>query len=494
MAREHRKLTISRRDALILGGVAVAASGCQTVGRFIAGESAVVASNLNHDPKARLLHRMGYGPRPGDLEDLGANGLDDWFDAQLKPGDDPLELRMAVSAMPINQLQTWDLRDWPTTRVVKELQTSAVLQAVVSPWTVRERAVQFWTDHLNVYSGKGMSAHRLPNYVNNVIRKHAMGKFSDLIKASAKATAMLLYLDQQNSTPRQPNENYGRELLELHTLGVEAGYSQKDVREVARCFTGWTEERRFWTQQLGNEDGVRAKGSFRFDPALHDNGEKFVLGEKIPAGGGIEDGERVLEIVTKHPATARYIGEKLAIFYAGEESKSLAAKVENTFNATEGDIPAMLNTIYESGEWRDGPPIVKRPFDFVVSAMRALGATGVGNGPVVDTLESMGHGPYSWPMPDGFPPEPDAWTGSMLGRWNFATDLANGIPGVGTSAKSQLDRWKGENAAENAVRSVFHQTSSALEAGRLLAQIQNPDLTDAQRVALALSSPEFQWR
>lgn len=493
MAGEHRKLTLSRRDALILGGVAVAAGGCQTVGRFIAGEAKVAASTLKQDPAARLIHRMGYGPRPGDLEKMQEQGLDPWFKTQLRPGDDPIELRMAVSAMPINQLQSWDLRDWPATQVVKELQTSAVLQSVVSPWTVRERAVQFWTDHLNIYSGKGMSAHRLPNYVNNVIRKHALGKFSDLIKASAKATAMLLYLDQQNSTARHPNENYGRELLELHTLGVDAGYTQRDVMEVARCFTGWTEERRFWTQQMQGE-GIHAKGSFRFDARLHDNGEKTVLGQKIPAGGGVEDGDLVLDIVTKHPATAKYIGQKLARFYAGEDSASLAAKVTKTFLATEGDIAAMLNTIYESGEWRDGPPVVKRPFDFVVSAMRALDATGVGNGSIVQSLEGMGHGPYSWPMPDGFPPEPDAWTGSMLGRWNLALDLAKGIPGVGTNSTNQMKRWKGEDAAENAIRVVFHQTSAALEADRLRAQLSEAELTDAQRVALALSSPEFQWR
>jgi uncharacterized protein (DUF1800 family) len=493
MADERRDVTLSRRNLLLLGGVAAAASGCQTVAKFIAGDSPVVASQLKEDPAARLLNRMGYGPRPGDIERVQQQGLDAWFKDQLKPGDEPIELRMALSAMAIHQLNSWDLRDWPTQRVIQQLQAASILQAVVSPYTVRERAVQFWTDHLNVYASKGMSAHRLPTYMTTVIRPHALGSFPEMIRQSAYSTAMLLYLDQQNSTARHPNENYGRELLELHTLGVDGGYTQKDVMEVARCFTGWTEERRFWTQQLGTGQ-MKGKGSFRFDENLHDKGEKVVLGQRIPAGGGVEDGERVLEIVTTHPATARYIGIKLAKFYAGDDSAKLAAKVEKTFNDTKGDVAAMLTTIYESGEWRDAPAASKRPIDFVVGSMRALGATGVGNGAVVQALEYMGQAPYNWPMPDGYPPETEAWTGSMLGRWNFALDLANGINGTGTNANDQLKRWKGDSDAENAIRAVFHQTSDALEATRLLEELRRPDLTNAQRVALALSSPEYQWR
>jgi uncharacterized protein (DUF1800 family) len=332
-----------------------------------------------------------------------------------------------------------------------------------------------------------------------VIRKHALGKFPDLLRASAHSPAMLAYLDNQINERKAPNENYARELLELHTLGVHGGYTQKDVQEVARCFTGWTVENRF----------LRPRGRFRFDPHLHDDGPKMVLGVHIPAGGGQKDAEEVLNLLANHPSTAQFIAHKICRYFLGDAAATWTPKLTEIYKQTDGDIRAMLRPLLFSREILEGPPIIKRPFDYMVSALRALNADTDGDRPLQEHLAHMGQPLYQWPMPDGYPDKTSAWTGSLLARWNFATALAtNAISGTRVDLPAlmrQSHATTDEEYADSLIELIFALPPKA-DSMRLLRDrlarylMQSPRLERKERpllaetAALILASQEFQWR
>jgi uncharacterized protein (DUF1800 family) len=314
---------------------------------------------------------------------------------------------------------------------------------------------------------------------------------------------MLSYLDNQVNRRRDPktgagaNENYARELMELHSLGVHGGYTQKDVQEVARCLTGWTVENRF----------LRARGTFRFDPDLHDDGPKTVLGVTIPAGGGKSDGDRVLEILAKHPSTARFISAKLCRYFLGVEDEAWTKKLAALYLQTDGDIPSMLHPLLLSDALLESPPILKRPFDFVVSAMRALSTDMQSSLPVQEHLAQMGQALYQWPMPDGFPDRTSAWTGSLLARWNFAFALAtNGLPGTQVDAPALARASGAKTEAESAdalLSLILARPADSPELRPLRETVRTylassagsePGQTLSESAALLLASPAFQWR
>jgi uncharacterized protein (DUF1800 family) len=301
-----------------------------------------------------------------------------------------------------------------------------------------EVLADFWFNHFNVFLDKGADRYLITEYDREAIRPHVLGKFRDLLEATAKSPAMLFYLDNWQSVganvalPRGPNaqrrglnENYGRELLELHTLGVDGGYTQKDVTEVARCFTGWSINQ----PQRG--------GSFLFTPRLHDRGEKTVLGVKIPAGGGIEDGEKVLDIVAHQPATAHFISKKLAQrFVADDPPPALVERMAQTFLKSNGDIRAVFETMIASKEfWSEGAfrSKMKSPLEMVVSAVRASNgnvdfATGL-----VNQVAQLGEPLYRKQEPTGYSNTANEWMNSagLMARMNFALQLAsNKVPGV----------------------------------------------------------------
>ncbi|MBX3111413.1 MAG: DUF1800 domain-containing protein [Fimbriimonadaceae bacterium] len=474
-------MNVSRRAALgLLGGSAVALAGCDRMARGVREftKSSPEPPRPGQEQDARFLNRFGYGPRPSDVAVLATKGREAWLDEQLRPGDEPLDVQLMVRRLDIEQLGPWDLRDWKREAVLAQMQQKAIIMATYSPWQLRERMVDFWTNHFNIYTGKGLAVYRKPMDEREVVRKHALGKFPDMVRASSRSTAMLVFLDQQNSTAAHPNENYARELLELHTLGVHGGYTQKDVMEVARCLTGYDEERGF----------LRKKGSFVFRPELHDNGEKVVLGHRIPAGGGESDGDRVVEIVTRHPATARFIAQKLCRFFLGDDGKLAEEAVAEAYRATDGDIPSMIKAVASHPAALGGRPVVKRPFDYLVSALRATDAQTDGGTAVQKHLADMGQPLYQWPMPDGFPDRTRAWTGSLLGRWNFAFDLLAG----------RLDRTSVDAAALlrrtglDPVGCVYGVAAGSPVADRVRDAVAGLPTPDA--LALALAAPEFQWR
>src|ERR1700730_12321681 len=343
--------------------------------------------------------------------------------------------------------------------------------------------VDFWTNHFNVFAAKGADRWLLTSYDGDTIRPHTLGRFYDLLVADAQSPAMLFYLDnfqsvspnaqppqqrpgagrrplaelmrmsnnpqqqrpQQQQQRRGINENYARELMELHTLGVDGGYTQKDVQEVARCFTGWSifapRGGAAAAQAVMNgrlADMLRENaGKFQFNARAHDDGEKIVLGHKIPAGGGIKDGLMVLDIVAHHPATAKFIATKLVRrFVSDDPPPALVDRVAQTFTKTDGDIREVLKAIFFSPEFNSAEAYrakVKRPFELAISSVRTLGADTNGGPQYHQWIARMGQPLYGFQTPNGYSDVAENWvnTGALLERMNFGLALVSiRIPGT----------------------------------------------------------------
>src|SRR5262245_55152651 len=545
--RSSVKLIFSRRRALS-SGLAVAIAGALALGTIVpvvADTKARSASpNLKEDQKViHLLNRIAFGPRSGDVERVKRMGIDKYVDLQLHPEriEDPgMEARLAnfpslrMSLAEIQQkypppnLLARELglkqgknaklqpppgegadentkREYrqqvmayyqengirPPQFLLQELQGQKIIRAAYSERQLQEVMTDFWFNHFNIFWAKNADRNLTTDYEMNAIRPHTMGKFRDLLMATAKSPAMLVYLDNFQSTspdakmaePRQDrqmrrqegvqrrpgvlggfgnprvnnpnyqdrqidremqrdqmsqeqqrqrqqanaqgkrkpgiNENYAREIMELHTLGVEGGYSQKDVQEVARCLTGWTLDR------------PRQGTQFVFRSFMHDNGEKVVLGQKIPAGGGIKDGEMVIDILARHPSTAKFVSTKLVRrFVSDTPPQALVDRVASVYTKTDGDIREMLRTILTSPEFNSREAFrakIKSPFELAVSAIRALGADVVVPLQTAQFIAKMGEPLYLYQAPTGYPDRADQWvnTGSLLERLNFGLALTS---------------------------------------------------------------------
>ncbi len=356
-------------------------------------------------------------------------GKQDEVIAALPPG-----LRQPLfAAGPPELRRKIELANGPPQVVAGDLMEGKLLRAIYSNRQLEEVLADFWFNHFNIFLDKGADRYLVTGYERDVIRPHVLGKFKDLLEATAKSPAMLYYLDNwQSAGPNAPgrarrglNENYGRELLELHTLGVDGGYTQKDVTEVARCFTGWT------------IDQPERGGTFLFNPRLHDNGEKVVLGMTIPAGGGVQDGEKVLDIVAHHPSTAHFISTKLAQrFVADDPPPALVDRMSRTFLKTDGDLRAVMKTMLDSREfWSKGAyrSKVKSPLEMVVSAVRSADGDVDYALPLANQVAMLGQPLYRKQEPTGYSNHSREWVNSagLLARMNFALQLAgNKVPGV----------------------------------------------------------------
>ena len=557
-------------------------------------KSKATIAGLTADQKIiHLLNRIGYGPRPGDVERVKRMGIDKYIELQLHPEriDDPgiearlanfPSLRMSLSEIqqkyPAPNLLARELglkkgkganlqppdqnadenqkREYrqqvmayyqenglkPPQFLLQELQAQKIIRAAYSERQLQEVMTDFWFNHFNIFWAKNADRNLTTDYEMNVIRPHTMGKFKDLLMATAKSPAMLVYLDNfQSMSPdaqlpqmrrggqlqrrpgafggglgnprpgqgandplyrqqqmdrqmerdqmrnpdqmtqqqrqaqaakgaqkRKPgiNENYAREIMELHTLGVEGGYTQKDVQEVARCLTGWTLDR------------PRQGTQFVFRQFMHDNGEKVVLGQKIPAGGGIKDGEMVIDILAHRQSTAKFISTKLVRrFVSDTASQALVERVSAVYTKADGDIREMLRTIFTSPEFNSREAYrakIKSPFELAVSAVRALGVDVNAPLQTAQFIAKMGQPLYLYQAPTGYPDRAEQWvnTGSLLERLNFGLALTtNKLRGAAFDVKhaaGTVNMTDRQGIIEKAIASLLYgdisqQTRTVLE-------------------------------
>jgi uncharacterized protein (DUF1800 family) len=498
------------------------------------------------------LNRLTFGARPGDVQKVRAIGLDKWIDLELHPDriddssfqhfldhynvlkedqndllQDYAEAQRARRAVKRDASDTtMDRRDilaqnpelqkvaLKRRSMVGQLQSSRVAYAVGTNRQLQEVMTDFWLNHFNIYAQKGPpEAYYLAEYERDIIRPNSLGKFRDLLEAVARSPAMLFYLDNARSMAdstrphlesmqrnrrfqvRRPNqlqrgtglnENYGRELLELHTLGVDGGYTQQDVINVARALTGWT----IRPPAMG--------GGFVFRPEMHDAGEKIVLGHKLRANRGIEDGEDVLDIVSRHPATAKFIATKLARrFISDNPPQSVIDRAASVFLKTDGDIRETLKSIITSNEFFAQNAYrskVKSPFEVVVSAMRALNASPDSTPRTAGAIAYLGEPLYGHQAPNGYPETGDAWmnTGAILNRINFGiAAAANRIPGASASSipgYDSLSRVPREKQVD-AVVSLFLGGAASPDTRAVLMSGENPLLANANPEDMTAAAP-----
>ena len=467
----------TRREFIQAGGGLAALTllaGCNKVTGLAATQLPDEVGIPTTDKGLRFLDRIGYGPRPGELDRLAKIGHQEWLNVQLAANQpEPWQLEAKLARIDLLRMNGVELMDLPPSELERQLHQVVILRSTYSPNQLRERMADFWSNHFNLYSQKANGAYYIASDQANVVRKHCLGSFPEMLKASAHSPAMLEYLDNQVNRKGRVNENYAREIMELHSMGVNSGYTQRDIVEVSRCFSGWAVEKRF----------LRPKGTFRFIAELHDEGPKEVLGHAITAGGGKADGDKVLEILGMHPATARNISRKLCRHFLGHDDDRVVGPAMKTYLGSKGDIKSVLRTILSEGNLENCKPIPRRPLDFLIAAIRRIGADTDGNRDVQEHLNRMGQLPFAWPMPDGYPTSAESWTGSVLARWNFAIALAHGAVGGTTYEIEKLAKALKSERSADMLRLILG--SDALSG----------EVSDAREgIALALASPAFQWR
>lgn len=432
-------MKLSRREALAAAGAGLLSTGCARV-TPLAGASHGPQAKLDGDE--RLLRRLTTEPISADRERLKVEGREAFVESLLRaeaPESTALTLRLRpMDGLHLDPVTAMDL---PRERVLEGLQAAAILRATYGANPLHERMTLFWGEHFNVYARKGDGTF-YRGTEEAILREHALGSFPEMLAAIARAPAMLAYLDNDANRKGHPNENFARELMELHTLGVEGPYTQRDVQEVARAFTGWTVETRF----------LHAKGRFRFDESVHDDGPKSVLGETVRPGGE-EEGVEIVDRLARHPATAARLARRLTAYFHGASDAETERRAAHAYLASGGEIRATLRPILLSPQLRESPPFLRRPLDLVVAAVKAAGAETDAGAPLRAHLKAMGQPLYEWPMPDGYPLAERAWSAGFLPRWNFAHAFAHG----------EID-------------------------GTSL-----PEGTRASELAAALAAPEFQW-
>ena len=556
-----------RRSSAEPYSAAPAASDTDHGDRNFAGKLPIHELN-EQEAILHALNRLGFGPRPGQVEQIEKTGIENWIQAQLHPeniSDPVVEARLAqlpavrlsaaalldqyppqdVAAKRLGikvdeyQKRLQELAKQPggaqslpfkdPNEIVNEMLEAKIIRAVYSERQLAEQLSDFWFNHFNVFVYKDTDRWYLIPYERDAIRPHVLGKFRDLLEANAKSPAMLFYLDNSSSAdphafdrlkahPVRPrpgeklpplggrrglNENYGRELMELHTLGVDAGYKQEDVIEVARAFTGWTIE------------SPRENPAFYFDERIHDPDPKRVLGKKIK-GGGIKDGEQVLDLLAKNPHTAHHIALQLAErFVSDDPPPALVSRMAKTFEKSKGDIRAVMTAMIYSPEFWSRAAFrakVKTPFELVASTARAVGADVDQPLQLAQWVARIGEPLYQCLTPNGYSDKAAAWvsTGALLNRVNFAVALTgNKVRGAQVDVNSLVGADAGNNAplalerveTEFLAGQVSDTTRATLENEMKEPRVLGARLDDPVTqvnvgliTGLVLGSPEFQKR
>ncbi|MGD1804221.1 DUF1800 domain-containing protein [Dapis sp. BLCC M126] len=443
-----------------------------------------------------LINRLSFGPTPGQIEKIKNIGLEAYIQSQLKPNSIPYPKIL------IQKLEYLDTLPLTPSEIIRELQRlqqqgkelrldqrglnrikgrfeqkiflqatkGRFLRTLESPRHLEEVMVDFWYNHFNVFGRQGLNRLYFSSYEQQAIRPHALGNFRELLGATAHHPAMLIYLDNWRSHRGKINENYARELLELHTLGVDGGYTQDDIIALANIFTGWG--------LPPNNKRAEDRDGFYFEEKRHEPGDKIFLGQTIKENG-MAEGETALDILASHPSTAKHISYKLAqTFVSDEPSESLVKILSQSFLDSEGNISTVLNTLFNNSEfWQSEVhnSKFKNPYRFVASAMRAIGNEVDNFRPINGILDQLGMPLYGCVTPDGYKNTKDAWLDSdtMIRRSSLAVPLSGGLLGRGKPISAEKLMVTLGNNFSAQTRAVIEKSS--------------PDL----RAALIFGSPEF---
>jgi len=508
----------NRRSLLAAGAAALAAAlaprraAAQRAGRAapsVAGRSAADLAQLFSPRRVsadtvlgtdnwvksplRLARRITFGLTPAETQRALRLGYKGYLEYQLNHAaiDNTATESVVATNWPRLLQSSSQLVQVDQTTLYNQLTDATLYRQVVSPRQLYERMVDFWNDHFTIYFTKVGYLQLADN--RDVLRKNALGNFGTLLKASAHSPAMLAYLDNNVNRTGSPNQNYAREIMELHSLGVDGGYTQTDVAELSRCLTGWT---------------LNAQGAFTFNASLHDFAAKTVLGVTIPArasnsGQGQQDMEQMLDVLIAHPSTSTFIATKLLkYFLRPDPSPAQIAAVADAYAKTGGDIKAMLRVVFTESWLMAAPARFKRPHHLMISALRGSGAAISPTATTLSTLRgyltSMGHVPFGWETPDGYPDRVEYWAGNELPRWNAMTSISNASGGqyavadtaftkFGSTAAAILDSidlmaFGGEMSARTRQNLTTYLTAGTINATRI-----------RETLALALSSSAYQW-
>ncbi len=446
----------------------------------------------------RLVRRITQGMTETDVARVTSIGFDQYLEEQLNPGtiDDAATDAMIQSRYPQfyytqQQMLSNDSVFWQ--QIAAPVQRAVIERAIFSKRQLKERMVEFWSDHFNI----SLSGPRVVDY-RDVIQQHALGNFGDMLRASMRSPAMLIYLDQVWSSKWGVNENYARELMELHTVGWNGGYTQQDVHDLARVLTGWT---------------IDQNRNYLYRADYHDFGAKRVMGMSFPArpesGGtaGMDEGIAFADYLINHPATARFIATKLLKwFITPTPSTRQVAAVAAAYTATHGDIKAMLRVVLSANNLANAPAKLKRPFHYYVSAVRCSGSTLAGwsnwsqwEG-VTGAMWDMAHGVFAWPTPDGFPDRAEYWAGLMVNRWNAVSSVLSNWGSVGQYPRFSATPFMTVATTTGVLDAINRKMFGGEMTLALRAELQqwlDSSVLTAQRVQSAVyfaaTSPEFQY-
>lgn len=445
------------------------------------------------DTLRRLVDRTTFGFSWGELEYAYTHGYDGFLDNQLayeQLDDGLLDARLRQFPTLFESAREHFLRGLAGDYLMaEELTNASILRAATSRRQLFERVVEFWSDHFNVFMFKGRCKIFKAAEDRDVVRRHAMGSFPALLRATARSPAMLAFLDNVYSTSEAPNQNFARELMELHTIGPDA-FRQGDVEEVARCFTGWS---------VDVDPGSDTAAQFVFRPEWHDDSPKRVLGYDIPSGGGVGDGEAVLSILCFSPdiapCTGRLVGRKLAErFWGANPPNRLIEELANTFVATGGDIRSMLRVTLAERWLAHAPAKLKRPLHLALSTLRTIPSLINGFVSLRSVLHIMGHTPFSWVAPDGYPDDFDYWAGGILPRWRIGFRLVQEQDDIPLDCSIFL-RDSPEQVADAIDLYLFAGKLPGRERQRLIEYLTAGPFNDYRvldAVGLAVACPAFQ--
>lgn len=443
------------------------------------------------DPVVRLVRRITMGVNPEEVALAKKLGYAGYLDYQLKPDaiDDSAVDAAIATGLPMIGMTSAMLAGQDGGEAMNQLSDASMYRAAFSKRQLKERMVDFWTDHFTISLNKTGYLKLADD--RDVIRANALGKFGNLIKASSTSPAMLFYLDQTSSRTPTPNQNYAREIMELHTLGVDGGYTQTDVAELSRILTGWT---------------TTGGSTFSFNTTFHDRGAKTFMGRAFPAMAATTpaaqqkaEGDVAIQMLLDHPSTAKYISLKMARWLlAYTPPQSVVDATAAVFTATGGDIPAMIRTILSSQNLMASPAKYKRPFHLAVSSLRATNASVANVRSVRQRADQMGQPIFYWEQPNGYPDRVDWWSGLVAGRWSFLADFANRNTATQTRVDTALFRTP--DTADGVVAQIgtrlYGGEMPATLKANLATYLKAGTYNDArvrETLSLALSANEFQW-